>query len=111
MSRSATARSITSDNLVKTLLSDAYTKFGSTSRRRSERDQFLEDATGKVFSQVMSGTGDPHAILDGLRRAVDERRVMVYSSNPSEQADIAQTGLAASLDTDPGASDPRRLPQ
>ena len=63
---------ITSDNLVKTLLSDAYTQFGSSSSAQEARDQFLDDATGKVFSEVMSGNGDPRAILDGLSKASDE---------------------------------------
>ncbi len=37
----------------------------------------------------MSGRRDPHSIVDGLRKAADERRVLIYSSNPAEQADIA----------------------
>ncbi|MEP6560717.1 MAG: DUF4012 domain-containing protein [Nakamurella sp.] len=88
---------ITSENLVQTLLADAYTEFGSDSE---DRDRFLDEATSKVFAEVMSGSGDPRAILDGLRKASDERRVLVYSTNPAEQADIAQTGLAASLDAE-----------
>ena len=37
--------------------SDAYTEFGSSSSAQDARDQFLDDATGKVFSEVMSGNG------------------------------------------------------
>ena len=49
----------------------------------------------------MSGRADPRAILNGLRRATDERRVLVYSANPAEQVDIEQTGLAGVLNNDP----------
>jgi len=89
---------ITADNLVQTLLSDAYTEFPDEAQ--DERDQFLSDATGLVFSEMMSGSGDPKAILDGLRRAATERRILLYSDRPGEQTDISQTGLAASLDAD-----------
>ncbi|MET0966710.1 MAG: DUF4012 domain-containing protein [Nakamurella sp.] len=89
---------ITADNLVQTLLSDAYTEFPD--QAQDERDQFLDDATGRVFSEMMSGTGDPQAILDGLRRAATERRILLYSTRQGEQTDLAQTGLAASLDAD-----------
>jgi hypothetical protein len=90
---------VTSNNLVSTLLATAYAKFDST--KVEERDAFLDNATSKVFSEVMSGKTDPHAIVDGLRKAADERRVLIYSSNPAEQADIATTGLAGIMSTDP----------
>ncbi|HEY4992576.1 MAG TPA: DUF4012 domain-containing protein, partial [Nakamurella sp.] len=87
---------ITSDNLVSTLLSTAYERFDE--RSQADRDTFLDNATSQVFATVMSGKGDPRSIIDGLRKAADERRVLVYSANAAEQADIEQTGLAGSLD-------------
>ena len=90
---------MTSDNLVSTLLSTAYQRFDDADQ--AQRDQFLDDATSKVFSEVMSGTGDPRPILNGLRKAADERRVLIYSADPAEQADIEQTGLAGVLSSDP----------
>jgi hypothetical protein len=48
----------------------------------------------------MSGEGDPRSIVEGLRKAADERRVLIYSSNPTEQTDIATTALAGTLSTD-----------
>jgi len=90
---------VSSDNLVQTLLSTAYAKFDDA--KQEQRDNFLDSATSQVFSAVMSGKADPRNILDGLRKAAGERRVLVYSSNPQEQSDIATTGLAGILGTDP----------
>src|SRR6478672_6509045 len=90
---------VTSDNLVKTLLSTAYQKFNDANQE--QRDNFLDSATSKVFSTVMSGDAEPHSIVDGLRKAAGERRVLIYSSNPDEQNDIATTSLAGVMETDP----------
>ena len=90
---------VTSDNLVETLLSTAYQKFDDANQE--QRDNFLDSATSKVFSTVMSGDADPHSIVDGLRKAAGERRVLIYSSNPDEQNDIATTSLAGVMETDP----------
>ncbi len=90
---------MTSENLVPTLLSDAYKQFDGVPQ--SQRDDFLDDATNKVFAHVMSGDADPKAIIDGLRKASNERRVLVYSANGDEQGDISKTGIAGSLNSDP----------
>ena len=47
---------ITSDNLVATLLSTAYSKFDQNAQ--DERDAFLDHATSMVFSDVMSGNAN-----------------------------------------------------
>ncbi len=88
--------SVTADNLVPILLSTAYQKFDEADQ--SQRDGFLAEATGKVFSHLMSGAGDAGAMVDGLRKAVGERRVLLFSADPSEQADIAASNLAGGID-------------
>ena len=89
---------VTADNLVATLLSTAYAKFDEADQSR--RDDFLAHATSKVFSSVMSGKGDPRSVVNGLRKAADERRILVYSAHPDEQADIAPTGLSGAINAD-----------
>jgi hypothetical protein len=91
---------ITADNAVDVLLSNAYAVFDEADQSR--RDDFLANATALAFAEVMSGNGDAGAILDGLRRAVGERRILIYSNRDEEQADIADTTLAGTLDTDRG---------
>jgi hypothetical protein len=89
---------MTSDNLVRTLLSEAYQQFDGVNQ--SERDDFLNNATNKVFEYVMGGQAEPRAIIDGLRKASDERRILIFSADGAEQGDIAKTGLAGSMTAD-----------
>jgi hypothetical protein len=90
---------ITTDNVVPTLLSTAYKQFDE--KDQSARDDFLARGTGMAFSEVMSGRGDSVVVLDGLRQAAAERRILMYSTNATEQADLAQTNLAGGLDENP----------
>ena len=54
----------------------------------------------------MSGRGDSTVILDGLRQAASERRILIYSTNPKEQEDLAQTNLAGGLDENQNPGSP-----
>ena len=90
---------LTADNLVPTLLSTVYQKFDDPDP--SKRDAFNAAATAQVFEKIMTGTGDASAIVDGLRQATGERRVLVYSADPTEQADLERTSVSGVLGTDP----------
>ncbi|HYN71335.1 MAG TPA: DUF4012 domain-containing protein, partial [Nakamurella sp.] len=92
---------ITADNVVPILLSTAYKQFDEEDQ--NPRDDFLARGTGMAFSEVMSGRGDSAVILDGMRQAASERRILMYSTNAKEQADLAQTNLAGGLDQNPGS--------
>ena len=92
---------ITADNVVPILLSTAYQQFDE--KDQNARDDFLAHGTGMAFSEVMSGRGDSAVIFDGLRQAASERRIRIYSTTPTEQADLAQTNLAGGLDENPGS--------
>ncbi len=87
------------DNLVDTLLSTAYAQFDEPGQ--AERDAFLDSATSSVFARVMSGQAEPAAIIEGLQRAAGERRVLIYSTHPTEERDIRFTSLSGALDADP----------
>ena len=92
---------VTSKNLVPVMLSTVYQEF--TKGDQTIRDDFLARATGLVFSQLMSGAGDTRSMLDGLRRAAGERRVLMYSTTATEQADLADTAMAGGVTADPSA--------
>ena len=92
---------VTSDNLVSVLLSTAYKKFDDDADQ-SGRDAFLADATSKVFTTVMSGKANPTSIINGLRKAVNERRVLMYSTDPAEQADISATSVSGAITPENG---------
>ena len=90
---------LTSENVTEVLLKQAYDLFPQEDQ--SARDDFLAGATGKAFATVTSGEGDATTVLGGLRTAVQQRRLMVWSAKPDEQSDLAATSLAGSLPTDP----------
>ncbi|GAA2018731.1 hypothetical protein GCM10009818_35130 [Nakamurella flavida] len=90
---------ITSENVAEVLLKQAYDLFPEEDQ--SARDDFLAGATGRAFDAVTSGAGSARTVLDGLRRAVQERRLMVWSATADEQDDLAATSLSGSLPTDP----------
>ena len=92
---------VTSANLVSVLLSTAYKKFDNDPDQ-SRRDQFLSSATATVFSEIMSGKADATSIVNGLRKAVNERRVLLYSADADEEADIATTGVSGAITTELG---------
>ncbi|MEP6560993.1 MAG: DUF4012 domain-containing protein, partial [Nakamurella sp.] len=87
--------SITSGNLVSTLLSTVYRDFPKGDQR--DRDKFLADATGLIFSRLMSGGGDPGSIVRGLGKAVGERRVLLWSNDPAEEAEIGGTAVSGAI--------------
>ena len=87
---------LTSSNIVAVLLSTVYQRY-PTDAVQAGRDAFLTTATTLAFEKVMSGGGNAAAVLSGLKRAAAERRVLLWSADPAEQADIAQTSLAGGL--------------
>src|SRR5664279_2402709 len=93
---------LTPDTVVPVLLSTAYQTFDDGSGNAS-RDAFLARAAGAAFGAVMSGKGDAGKIMNGLERAADERRLLVWSTNEAEQSDLAGTELAGRLSSDAAA--------
>lgn len=89
---------ISAENIVETLLSTAYQKFDEGDQ--SGRDAYLANATSKAFAVVMARDNDAAEVLSGIRRAVDERRLLLYSSHEDEQSDIVATSIAGILNTD-----------
>lgn len=89
---------ISAETVVETLLSTAYQKFDEGDQ--SGRDAFLANAASKAFGEVMARHNDAAGVLSGIRRAVDERRLLLYSSHEEEQSDIAATSIAGVLNTD-----------
>ena len=90
---------ITADTLVSTLLSTAYERFDEPDQSR--RDAFLANAGARILAELTSGHQAPATILAGLRRGIDERRLLIYSTDNVEEADLAQTDTAGILNIDP----------
>ncbi|MEG9227732.1 DUF4012 domain-containing protein [Aeromicrobium sp. Sec7.5] len=84
---------LTADNAVTTLLSSVYARFPDP----NDQDTFFSVAAQTVFSTVLNGQGDYRKTLEGLTQAVDEHRILVWSADPAEQAELEETPLAGVL--------------
>ncbi len=90
---------LTAESAVKRLLSDSYAQYPDP----KQQDAFFAGAARAVFAALIAHKGDPRAMFSGLTRAASERRLLLWSSHPEEQADIAGTVLGGILPTDDGA--------
>lgn len=84
---------LTSDNAVSLLLNDVYSRYESP----RDQDAFFAAASAAVFDRLASGGADPAALITALGRAGDERRLLLWSALPEDQAVLADTTLAGPL--------------
>ncbi len=87
---------LTSENVVSVLLSKAYREFDD-GVDQAPRDAFLARAAAAAFTAVSNGSGNAQKTMDGLSRAASERRLLLWSTDPAEQADLAATQLGGRL--------------
>jgi hypothetical protein len=84
---------LTADTAATFLLRDQYTLFPD-----DDRHEFLVDASKTVFKKLTSGTlPPPKKIADTLAPAVAERRLMLHSFHPDEQALFERLGIDGAL--------------
>lgn len=88
---------LTAGNAVRLLLNELY-----LTQPAAVQDQVYEAAARVVFEALARGKGQPRAVLDGLDQAVEERRLLVWSAHPEEQALLADTRIGGALSTEPG---------
>lgn len=84
---------LTSGNAVPLLLNEVYLRF----QQPAEQDAFFADAAAAVFEALAAGSADPRALVTALMRAADERRLLLWSAHPSDQALLEETTLAGGL--------------
>ena len=72
-----------------------------TIRSDPVRDAYLQLVAKAAFRSILGGGGSPQALLDGLQRAASERRVLVWSSRPAEEAVLARTQLGGVIPRGP----------
>ena len=88
---------LTTDNAVQLLLSSVYADIPDP----AQQNVFFNAVARDVFGAVSSGQGDPRAVLRSLATSASERRLLVWSSHPAEQALLHPTALAGALETKP----------
>lgn len=84
---------LTSDNAVQLLLNDVYERY----EKPADQDAFFAAAAAAVFDTLATGSANPTALVTALGRAGDERRLLMWSATPEDQAVIAETTLAGGL--------------
>ncbi|WP_345763721.1 DUF4012 domain-containing protein [Diaminobutyricibacter sp. McL0608] len=89
----AGGRQLYAGNVVRILLSDSYRDYSAP----RAQDAFFASTASAVFSKVASGSADATRLVRALGQAGAERRVLIWSSHPSEQAVFAATTLGGGL--------------
>src|SRR5262249_4050666 len=67
------------------------------------QDAYFAAAARAVFEALARGIPHPAAALDALTRAAGERRLLVWSADPAEEASLAGTVLGGGLPERDGA--------
>ena len=78
---------------VRQLLNQAYLDIPD----EAQQDAYFAGAAKAVFDALVGHHVDAKVLVAALARAAGERRSLVWSAHPDEQAEIAKTTLAGSL--------------
>lgn len=89
-------QSLTSQNVVKAVLSDAYTKYPTG----AQSDAYFAQVSAAVFQKLTAGQWQPAAMLEQLQDAAHDQRVYAWFANPAEEALAVQAGVDGQLPTD-----------
>jgi hypothetical protein len=84
---------LTAENAVDVLLNGVYVNYPQP----DAQDAVFASATEKVFDKVLSGAGDPTSLLKALAKATNERRVSLWSKDPTIAKELTGTPLAHAL--------------
>jgi hypothetical protein len=93
-----TGPTLTAQNVVRTLLVDAYARTSTP----AEKNAYFAIAARTVFAALTKGVADPTAATRALARAAGERRLLIWSAHPDEEAAISGTVLEGALPTQDG---------
>ncbi|MFF1252979.1 DUF4012 domain-containing protein [Pseudarthrobacter sp. NPDC058329] len=80
-------------NVVSTLLSDVYSQV----EQPELQDAYFAAVAKQVFDALGNGKSEPTALMDGLSRATEEGRILVWSRNENEQAVLGQYALSGAI--------------
>ncbi len=90
-------RTLEQDTLVPALLNQPY--FDFTDNRL--QDAFLARTARSIFDDLVDGIESPASLVDGLRRAAGEGRLLVSSFDDSVQAELEGTDVVGEFRTEP----------
>ncbi|WP_293787082.1 DUF4012 domain-containing protein [uncultured Aeromicrobium sp.] len=84
---------VTAENAVSLLLNEVYLRYEDPALQ----DAFFQATAAAVFDAVARGSADPGALIDALRRATGEHRILVWNENENEQVVLDGTALQGLL--------------
>lgn len=76
---------LSTDNAVSLLVNEIYFRYNSYTEGDIV-DGFFAEAAAAVLERIMSGSFDMKVMLDAVTSSVDQGSIMMWSSNPEEQA-------------------------
>ena len=90
---------LNADNAVQVLENGVYAKFPQiTAQAITARKNYLVDAAKVIASHVTDqANANPNGLLDALKQAVREHRLVVFSNRSDEESQLAATSLAGEL--------------
>ncbi|GIJ76818.1 Protein of unknown function [Micromonospora phaseoli] len=84
--------SLSAENVVRTLLSDAYQRMSP-----KEQDGFFAAAAATVFDTLFSRNVHPNGLLSAFDRSIREGRILFWSARPEEQRMFGDSRMAGTL--------------
>lgn len=90
---------LSGENVVRELLFDPYQELPGD----QEQNAYFERTSAAILDVLLGGDLDQRGVLTGLAGGVAERRVLVWSDRPEEQAGLERAGVAGRLPRDRGA--------
>jgi hypothetical protein len=85
-------------SLADFFLRDIYAKFANEPDQ-SAREAFTATATATIASKVLGGDVAPASLVEGVRKAVTERRILIWSAHADEEATLTESSLAGAIPT------------
>lgn len=84
---------LAADDAVQRLLNGVYLEVPDP----ADQDAYFSGAASTVLQALVGGQGEPGAVVDALAEGARQGRLMVWSADPDEQAQLAGTVLAGEL--------------
>ena len=94
---------ITGDNAATWSMVTSYARYPDPTNQ-TERKRLAVELATRTLDKLTSGNGRSTALLKVLGRAAGERRLLVWSAHPAEEAVLSGTPLAGELPNAPGPS-------
>ena len=89
---------LTSGNLVSETLSRAYKEYEGDNEARK---QYLVEIINATFKELLEGSFNKLQMARALQQGVIENRILVYSTEPDVESELATTRLAGAMETTP----------